>query len=113
MVTGGAQAKLLGGEVANGAAVHGVVDGTRTRHDLYAIFLVVKQPLGAYGLNLRHDDVRPVFLHHSVERVAVEHAEHLALVGNLHRRGVVVAVAGYYVLPCPLGSYHELTAQFA
>ena len=81
--------------------------------DLHSLPLVVEQALGAYGFNLRHNDVGLVSGHGSVEGVAVEHAEHIALIGHLHGRGAGIAVASHDILPCPLGCNDELTAQFA
>ena len=113
MVSGRAQPQFLGGEVAYGPPVHSVVDGACARHHLHSLPLVVEQALGAYGFNLRHNDVGLVSGHGSVEGVAVEHAEHIALIGHLHGRGAGIAVASHDILPCPLGCNDELTAQFA
>ncbi len=60
-----------------------------------------------------HDIVGPVLLDRRAQRRAVEHREDLARVGQLHRRGIVVAVAGDDPAAEPLGGDGEFAAQFA
>ena len=88
------------------------IHGAGGRHHLDALFLELKQALRTDGLDLGHDDVGLVFLHHGLEGIAVEHGEHLALVGHLHGRCVVITVAGDHILSCAHGGYHELLTEF-
>ena len=108
-----AQTKLLCGEVANSLAVHRVVDGACARHYLYALLLEVEEALGAYRLNLGHDNIGVVLLNDSAQRVAVEHVEHLVLVCNLHCRCILISVACYDILSSTLCGDDKLLAQFA
>ena len=110
VVLGRAQSQLLGGQVAYGAPVHGEVHGAGRRHHLYALLLELEEALGAYGLDLGHDDVGLVLTDDGLEGVAVEHVQHFALVGHLHGGRVVVAVAGNDVLPGPHGGDDKFLA---
>ena len=112
-IPGRAQPQLTAGQVADGAAVHVVVYGTCRRHHLDAQLLKLEQTLRADGLYLGHDDVGLVLPDHSLQRIAVEHGKNLTLIGHLHSRGIVVAVAGNDILAGPHGGNHKLLAQFA
>ena len=107
-----AQTEFLCSEVANSLAVHRVVDGACARHYLYALLLEVEEALGAYRLNLRHDDVGAVLFNDSAQRFAVEHVEHLVLVCNLHSRCILISVACHDILSCTLCGDDKLLAQF-
>ena len=78
-----------------------------------ALLFKLEQFLGADGLNFRYNDIGLVLFHHSLERIAIKHREHLALVGHLHGRGVIVAVASNYILAGTHGGNNKLLAQFA
>ena len=108
-----AQSQLLGGKVANGATVHGVVHGAGRRNHLNAFALKVEETFGTDGLNLRHNDVGMVLLHNGSQRITVEHGENLALVGNLHGWRLIVTVASNDILASPFGGNRKLLAQFA
>lgn len=73
----------------------------------------VEKTLGAYRLNLRHNDIGAVFLYDSRQSVAVKHVEHLVLVGNLHCRGILISVACHDILSSTLCGDDKLLAQFA
>ena len=108
-----AQPQFLGGKVANGTAVHGIVHCLGTGHHLHPLPLIVEKAFGAYGLYLRHNDVGAVLAHHGIEGLAVEHGEHLALVGHLHGRCPLISVASHHILSRPLGGNDKFLAQFA
>ena len=112
-ILGGAQTQFLGGKVADGTAVHGVVHGTGRRHNLDALLLEVEESLGADSFNLRHDDVWVMFLYHCGQCVAIEHREHFPLVGYLHGWCIVILVASDDVLSCSLCGDGKFFAQFA
>ena len=112
-ILGRTQAQLFRGQVADSPTVHGVVDGTSRRHHLHSLLLKLEEALGTDGLNLGHNDIGLMLLHHSLQRIAVKHGKHLALVGHLHGWRIVVAVAGDDILASPLGGNHKLFAQFA
>ena len=108
-----AQTELARGQVADGPTVHGVVDGTGRRHHLDTLLLKLKQALSTNGLNLGYNNVRLVLIDHSLQCIAVEHGKDLSLVGHLHGRGIIVAVAGNDILASTHGGYHKLLAQFS
>src|SRR5206468_1136519 len=57
--------------------------------------------------------IRPVLLDRRTQLLAVEHREDLERVGELHRRGVGVAVAGDHPAAETLGGDGELAAELA
>ena len=108
-----AQTQFLRSQVADGAAVHGVVDGTGRGNHLNALFLELEKPLRADGLDLRNNDIRLVFVDDSFERIAVEHREHFTLICHLHSGRIVISVAGNHILAGTHGGNHELLTQFS
>ena len=70
-IFGSSQSQFLGSQIADSPSVHGIVDGPSTGHHLNALLFEIKQPFGAYRLYLWHNDVGLVFLHHSLQRIAV------------------------------------------
>ena len=92
------ESELLGGEVANGLAVHGEIDGACGGGNLYAALLEVVEPFGADGFYLGDDDVGLVLVHGTFEGVAVEHGEDFAFVGDLHGGCSGIGIARYDVL---------------
>src|SRR5262245_63503186 len=54
-----------------------------------------------------------MLLDRSAKPGAVEHGEDLALVRELHRRRIVVTIAGHHPAAEPLGGDGEFAAQFA
>ena len=78
-VARGAQAELLGGEIADGVAVHGQLRGAGGGDDVPAFRLELDQLLGADRLDLGHDEVGPVRLDRAAQGGAVEHRDDLGL----------------------------------
>ena len=68
---------------------------------------------GVDRLDLGDDDVRLVLLDRFAQRRAVEHRKDLERIGDLHRRRILVAVAGDQPAAEPLGGDRELPAQLA
>ena len=64
-------------------------------------------------LDLGDDEVGAMLLDRRAQRRAVEHREDFARVGDLHRRRVVVAVAGDDPAAEPLGGDGEFAAELA
>ena len=71
------------------------------------------QRRGVDRLDFGDDDVGLVLLDRRAKRRAVEHREHFERVGDLHRRGVGVAVAGDDPAAEALGGDGELAAELA
>jgi hypothetical protein len=110
-IAGRAQAKLAGGEIADRFAVHREIRRPRGRHDLNPLLLVIVESLGADRLDLRHDNVRLMLCDDGVERLAIEHVDHLAPVGHLLRGGVVVTIDGDDPMAEAFDGDHELLPQ--
>ena len=108
-----AQAKLLGCQVAYRLAVHGVVDSTGARNDLYALLLKVEQTFCTNSLDFRYDDVGTMFVYYLCKSVAIKHVKHLMLVCHLHGRSVLVSVACHDILSCTLCGDDKFFAQLA
>ena len=101
------------GQITDRAAVHGEVHRPGARDHAHALLFELVQTLGTNGLDLRDDDVRLVLFDCGFERVAVEHTENLALIGDLHGRGPRIRITSDDVLPHPLGRDDEFFTQFA
>ena len=112
-ILGRAEAQFLGSQVTNGAAVHCVVDGTGRGNDLNALFFELKEALGTDGLNLRDDDVGLMLTDNCLESIAIQHRKNFALIGHLHGRSIIIAVASDDILAGTFGGNHKLFAQFA
>ena len=113
VVLGRFQSQLLGGQVAYGLAVHGVVHRPCTGHHLNAFFLKVVEALGADSLNFRHNDVRLMLAHRLFQGIAIQHTEHFTFVSHLHGRGTCIRIAGHNILSFALGGNHKLFAQLS
>ena len=64
-------------------------------------------------LDLGHDIVGIVPLYGCTQSFAIEHREHFARIGQLHRGRVVIGIAGHDIGPQPLGRDNEFAPQFA
>ena len=64
-------------------------------------------------LDLGDDMVGAMLLDRRAQRRPVEHRENLARIGELHRRGIVVAVAGDHPAAEPLGRDRDFAPEFA
>ena len=107
------QAQLFRRQPADAFAVHGQAGGAGGGHHGDAFLLQLEQLVGGDGLDLRHDEVRPLLFHHAPYRGAVEHVDHVAAVGHLHGRRVGVAVHGDHFAAQPHQLDADLFAQFA
>ena len=109
----GGQAERLGGEAADALPVHGQARGAGRGDDGVALALEREEGVGGDGLDLRDDEVGLLFFDHRAELLGVEHREDVARVGDLHGRGVVVAVAGDDVDAEALELEGDLLAELA
>ena len=100
-------------EIADAVAVHGQLHRHGARRHAPALLFEIAQGCGVDRLDFGHDDVGPVLLDRGAHPRAVKHGKDLARVGHLHRRRVVVAVAGHDPAAEPLGSDGEFAAEFA
>ena len=112
-VARGGQPQLLRREVADAVAVHGQLDGFRRRHDMPALALKFGQHRRVDRLDLGNDMVGAVLLDRAPQRRAVEHREDFARVGALHRRRIVIAVAGDHPAAEPFRGDREFAAKLA
>ena len=113
LVGRGGELQLLGGELADLAAVHGDEGGAGGGHHVPALFLQLDERRSGYRLDFGNDIVGLFFLHHLAERLAVQHGEYVRLVGYMHRRGVGIFVTGHYGQSVTLEFNHHLFAKFA
>ncbi len=109
----GGEAKLARGKVADAVAVHGQLHRLGGGGHAPAFVLQRSQSGGVDHLELGHDDVGLVLLDRGAERLAVEHREDFAGVGELHRGRVGVAVAGDDPAAEALGGDGEFAAELA
>ena len=112
-VVGCFQSQFRMSQFADFLAVHGVVYRLGARNYLNAHFLCVVQHFGADRLDFRHDDVRLVFADGGHQGFAVEHTEHLTLVGHLHCRCVPVGIASDDILSLAFAGNDKFLAQFS
>ncbi|MEA3220435.1 MAG: hypothetical protein OZX49_01543 [Immundisolibacter sp.] len=92
-VARGRQAQFLGGQAADAFAVHGQLRGAGGGNDLgQAVGFDLHQHVGGYGLDLRHDEGRPLALDQRPQRGAVGHVDHMRAVRHLLAGRVRIAV---------------------
>jgi len=107
------QPQLARRQIADCVAVHGQLRRAGGWYDGEAFCLQIAQHLGADCLDFGDDQVGAVLFRRSPERLAIKHGEHLAPIGHLHRRGVIIAVTGDHPRAEALGGNHEFAAQLA
>ena len=112
-VARGDEVELACGEFADAVAVHGQLDRFGRGRDAPAFLFQLCQSLGVDRLDFGDDHVGLVRLDRRPQRPAVEHREDLASIGDLHRRRILVAVAGDHPAAEPLGGDSEFPAEFA
>jgi hypothetical protein len=71
------------------------------------------QSLGVDGLDLRHDQRRTLQRDQRAQRVAVEHAQHMTAMCDLHRRRIGVAVGHHHLAAEALQLDRDFLAQLA
>ena len=112
-ISGGNEAQIIGRKVADRVAVHGQLRGARRGDDGEALFLQFGQYRSADRLDFGDDVIGPVLFGYTAQRLAIEHGEHLACIGQLHGGRIVIAVAGHDIGAEPLGRNHEFAPQLA
>ncbi len=112
-ILGSDEPKLARREIADAVAVHGQLDGLGRGRDPPAFGFELCKRIGVDRFDLGNDHVGPVLLDRGPERGAVEHRKHLGCIGELHCRGIDIAIAGDHPAAEALGSNRELAAELA
>jgi hypothetical protein len=108
------QPQRFRGEATDAFAIHGQARGARGRDDPRDAFgFEFHQGLRADGLDLRHDQGGFPECDERADRGAIEHVQHVAAMGDLHRRRIGVAVGGDHLHPEALQLDRHFLAQFA
>ncbi|OMP13167.1 hypothetical protein COLO4_02163 [Corchorus olitorius] len=113
MIGRGGQAQFLGGEATDAFAIHGQLGGAGGGHHGVALAFQLHQGGGGDGFDFRHDEVRLLALDHCAQGGTVEHVDDVAAVGDLHGRGIGVAIHGDDLDAQALQFDDDFLAQFA
>jgi len=109
----GGKAQLLGGQTADAFAIHGQPGGLGRGDDVDAFGLQGEQLGGGDGLDLRDDEIGLFRFDDPAQGGGVEHADDMGTVGDLHGRGMGIAVHGDDLDAQALGLDGHLLAEFA
>ena len=101
------QAQFLGCKVTDSLTVHRKVYGAGTRHYLDTFFLQMIKTFGTDSLNFRHDNIRMIFLYHTVECITIQHIKYLTSIGHLHGGSTCIRITCDNVLAQTLSSNNK------
>ncbi len=110
----GRKAQLFSRQATYALAVHGQLGGAGGGHHAgHAGVLDHGQNIGGDGLDLGHDDVRPLGHDDPVQHLGIGHRDDVAAVRHLHGRGIGIAIHRHHLDPQALQLDGHLLAQLA
>ena len=93
-IAGGGKLQLFRRQAANAFAVHGELCRPRRGDHFLPGLFQFDQGVGSDSFDLRHDVIRFFLFNQGAQALAVQHIDDVGAVGDLHRRGIGVAVYG-------------------
>ncbi|MNT68871.1 hypothetical protein D3C71_2001300 [compost metagenome] len=77
------------------------------------LLLQFNQHAGGDSFDLRHDVIRTFLFNHGFQRVAVQHVNNVAAMGDVHGRGIGVTIYGNHFQPQTLAFDGNFFTQLA